>query len=122
MLRFTGVMKLSHRVRSGVELFASNHTTQHHCEKYDPDRDTNNFEHVTPRHQSLYDWSSDRGRAFKTSALWETFRWSNHSVAFALRGATGSIWEQLETLSRQRETGTRTKPEGARNPILWAYF
>jgi hypothetical protein len=46
MLRFTGVMKLSHRVRSSVDLFASNHTAQYHCEKGEPDHDTTNFKHA----------------------------------------------------------------------------
>ena len=53
MLRFTGVMKLS-RVRSGVDLFASNHAGQHHREKGDPDRDTTNFKHATPRQANAF--------------------------------------------------------------------
>ena len=51
MLRFSGMMKLPRRVRSGVDLFASKHTAQNHCEKGEPDHDTTNFKHAMPRHQ-----------------------------------------------------------------------
>ena len=51
MLRFTGVMKLPGRVRSGVDLFASDDAAQNHCEKGDPDHDTNNFKDSRSRHQ-----------------------------------------------------------------------
>jgi hypothetical protein len=43
MLRFSGVVKLSHRVRSGVDLFASNHTGHYHYQEGNPDHDTANF-------------------------------------------------------------------------------
>jgi hypothetical protein len=46
MQRFTGVMKLCHR----VDLFASNHTAQYNRQKDDPDRYKTKFQHVTPRH------------------------------------------------------------------------
>jgi hypothetical protein len=46
MLRFSRVVKLSRRVRSGVDLFASNHAGQNHCQKGDPDHDTSNFKHA----------------------------------------------------------------------------
>jgi hypothetical protein len=49
MLRFTGVMKLADRVRSGVDLFASNHAGHHHSQEGDPDHDTANFKHAAPR-------------------------------------------------------------------------
>jgi hypothetical protein len=53
MLRFTAMMKLSRGVRGGVDLFASNYAGQDYCEKTDPDHDTNNFKHVTPRHDAF---------------------------------------------------------------------
>jgi hypothetical protein len=54
MLRFTGVMKLSRRVRSGVDLFASNHTGHHHCQEGNPDYGTANFKHATPRQSDAF--------------------------------------------------------------------
>jgi hypothetical protein len=49
MLRFSGMMKLPRRVRSGVDLFASNHAGHNDREKTDPDHDTNNLKHEMPR-------------------------------------------------------------------------
>jgi hypothetical protein len=54
MLRFSRVVKLSRRVRSGVALFASSHAAQYHCEKGDPDHDTTNFKHATPRQSNAF--------------------------------------------------------------------
>jgi hypothetical protein len=54
MLRFTGVMKLSRRMWSGVDLFASNHTGHHHCQEGNPDNDTANFKHATPRQSDAF--------------------------------------------------------------------
>jgi hypothetical protein len=54
MLQLTSVMKLSRRFRSGVDLFASSHAAQYHCEKGDPDHDTTNFKHATPRQSNAF--------------------------------------------------------------------
>jgi hypothetical protein len=50
MLRFAGVMKLTHGVRRGVDVFACKNTGQYHCEKGDPDHETDSFKHDVPRY------------------------------------------------------------------------
>jgi hypothetical protein len=74
MLRFTGVMKLTHGVRRGIDVFACKNTGQNHCEKGNPDHETDSFKHDMPRYRFVIGLPMRPSELTRVSAVCCRFR------------------------------------------------